>query len=262
MGIKDGVFSLISDFMRPDFDLQFLQFCGNDDLRSLCNIIMYDNDGKIRLSENLSNSDNYLACYPDKMVGMWKDIAAELQCYGGNTVLNCFRGHGPSYESIVRDVCKRMRVDDILIHDTAEEMEQKLLIAVSQKAIGELDESQARAIMEECGIRNYERSKAGLLAALVALQIVNRRLFVIVIETVMRMVSRILIGRGIMYMGMGIFSRGLRVLFGPIGWILMGGWAVWDILGPAYRVTIPAVIQIAYMRVKYHSMLNAERMQA
>ena len=248
--------------MRPDFDLQFLQFCNNDDLLSLGNIIMYDNKGKIRLNENLSTSDNYLACYPDKMVGMWKDIAAELQSYGGNTILNHFRGHGPSYESIVRNVCKRLRVSNILIHDTAEEMEQKLLIHVSKKAIGELDESQARAIMDECGIRNFERSKAGLIAALVALQIVNRRLFLFVIETVMEMVSRILIGRGIMYMGMGIFSRGLGVLFGPIGWILMGGWAVWDILGPAYRVTIPAVIQVAYMRAKYQAMLNSNRMQA
>jgi len=248
--------------MRPDFDLQFLQFCDNDDLRTLCNIIMFDNDGKIRLNERLSTSDNYLACYPDKMAGMWKDIAAELQCYGGNTVINLFRGHGPSYESIVQDVCKRMHVEGITMHDTAEEMEQKLLVAVSKKAIGELDESQARAIMDECGIRNYERSKAGLLAALIALQLVNKRIFVIVIETVMRMVSRILIGRGIMYMGMGIFSRGLGVLFGPIGWILMGGWTVWDILGPAYRVTIPAVIQVAYMRTKYQAMLNADRLQA
>lgn len=249
--------------MRPDFDLQFLQFCNNEDLLTLGNIIIYDNDGKIRLSENLSTSDNYLACYPDKMAGMWKELAAELQCYGGNTILNCFRGsHGPSYESIVHDVCKRMRVNDITRNDTAEEMEQKLLITVSKKAIGELDENQARAIMDECGIRNYERSKAGLLAALVALQIVNRRLFIIVVETVMKMVSHILLGRGIMYVGMGIFSRGFGVLFGPIGWLLMGGWAVWDILGPAYRVTIPAVIQIAYMRAKYQAMLNSNKIQA
>ena len=248
--------------MRPDFDLQFFQFCDNNDLRTLCNIIMYDNDGKIRLNERLSTCDNYLACYPDKMVGMWKDIAAELQSYGGNTVINLFRGHGPAYENIVRDVCKQMHVDGITKYDTAEEMEQKLLVAVSKKAIGDLDESQARSIMDEYGIRNYEHSKAGLLAALAAMLIVNKRLFVFVIETVMRMVSRILVGRGIMYAGMGVFSRGLGMLFGPIGWILMGGWAVWDILGPAYRVTIPAVIQVAYMRVKYQSMLNADRMQA
>ena len=247
--------------MRADFDLQFLQFCNNEDLRMLCDILMYDEKGKIRLNENISGSDNYLACYPDKMQSMWKDIAGELRCYGGNSLLNHFRGgNGPSYENIVSDVCKRMHVNGITSNDTVEEMEQKLLIHVTRKVIGELDESQACAIMDECGIRNYEYSKAGLLAALIALQVVNRKVFIIVIDTVMRFISRILIGRGIMYVGMGIFSRGISVLFGPIGWILVGGWTVWDILGPAYRVTIPAVIQVAYMRVKYKAMLNSNRM--
>ena len=243
--------------MRIDLDLQFLPHCDNDDLRTLCNILMYDNDGKIRLNENISTSDNYLSCYPYNMKGMWKELASELQCYGGNTILNCFRGGvGPSYDSIVADVCKRMRVE-VTKYDTVEEMEQKLLIHVSKKAIGELGESHVRAIMDECGLHNYERSKAGLLAALVALQVINRKVFIIVIESIMRIVSRILIGRGIMYAGVGIFSRGIGILFGPIGWLIMGGWAVWDMLGPAYRVTIPAVIQVAYMRVKYQSMLNS-----
>ena len=218
---------------------------------------MYDNKGKIRFNENLSTSDNYLACYPDNMQNMWQDLAGEIRCYGGNTLLNHFRGgNGPSYENIVSDVCKCMRVNGITPHDTAEDMEQKLLIHVTKKAIGELDESQARAIMNECGIQNYEYSKAGLLAALMALQIVNRKVFIIVIDTIMRFISKILIGRGIMYTGIGVFSRGIGILFGPISWVLIGGWMVWDILGPAYRVTIPAVVQVAYMRVKYQAMFK------
>lgn len=74
--------------MRPDFDLQFLQFCENEDLRILCDILMYDNNGKIRMSESISNSDEYLASYPDNMVGMWKDLASELQKFGGNSLPN------------------------------------------------------------------------------------------------------------------------------------------------------------------------------
>ena len=248
--------------MRPDFELQFLPNCSNDDLRTLCDIITYDNDGKIRMSENLSTSDNYLACYPDNMVGMWKDIAAELQLFGGNTILNCCRGQGPSYKSIVRDVCKRMRVRDITLHDTAEEMEQKLLVAVCCKAIGKLDESQVRAIMDESGIRDYERTKAGLLAALIALSVINRRVFVIVFEMVMIMVCHMLIGRTVMYAGAGLLSRGMGVFFGPVGWLLIGGWTLWDVLGPAYRVTIPAVIQVAYMRAKYQAKSDTQRLQA
>ena len=30
-------------------------------------------------------------------------------------------------------------------------------------------------------------------------------------------------------------------------------------MGPAYRVTVPAVIQVAYMRVKYQAMLNSQK---
>lgn len=111
--------------MRADFDLEFLQYCDNDDLRTLCDILMYDNKGKIRMGEGLSNTDRYIECYPYNMKGMWREIADELQCYGGNTLFNYFRnGYGPSYESIVYDVCKRLKVP-VNKHSTANEMEIK-----------------------------------------------------------------------------------------------------------------------------------------
>ena len=246
--------------MRTDIDLHFLQYCDNEDLRALCNILMFDNNGKLRMSESLSNNDNWLACFPYRMNAMWKDLASELQSYGGNTLLNLFRkGQGPSYESIVYDVCRHLRVKGITKHETAEEMEQKLLVAVSSKAIGEMSEEHARSIMEECGVKGYDYSKAGLAAAIIALQVVNRKLFLTVLNSIMKMLGRILLGRGVMIAGMGVVSRGLSIMCGPIGWIIWGGWTAWDMMGPAYRVTVPAVLQVAYMRVKYQSMLNAEK---
>ena len=246
--------------MRADFDLQFLQNCDNEDLVSLCNILMFDNNGKLRLSESLSNSDSWLECFPYRMREMWEDLACELQCYGGNTLLNVFRnGRGPSYESIVYDMCKHLRVKGISKHDTVEDMEQKLLVAVSTKAIGEMSEEQARVIMEECGVKGYDYSRAGLVAAVIALQIMNRRLFLMVFNSVMRMLGKVLLGRGVMMAGMGVISRGVSAMCGPIGWIILGGWTAWDMMGPAYRVTVPAVIQVAYMRVKYQTMLNSQK---
>lgn len=180
--------------MRVDFDLQFLQFCENEDLRTLCDILMYDNNGNIRMSEDISNSDEYLTSYPDNMVGMWKNLASELQKFGGNTILNIFRnGHGPSYENVVYDVCKRMGVRDIDKYDTAEQMEQKLLVAISKKAIGQMNESEIRTIIDECHVEGYDYTRAGLISAIMALQIVNRRLFIIVINSVMRLASQILV---------------------------------------------------------------------
>ncbi|HNE26607.1 MAG TPA: ubiquinol-cytochrome C chaperone family protein, partial [Pseudomonadales bacterium] len=40
----------------------------------------------------------------------------------------------------------------------------------------------------------------------------------------------------------------LKVLSGPIGWAITGIWTAIDIASPAFRVTIPAVIQIAALR--------------
>ena len=45
-------------------------------------------------------------------------------------------------------------------------------------------------------------------------------------------------------------TRSLCVFAGPIGWVVTAVWTLLDIAGPAYRVTIPAVIQVAYMRAK------------
>ena len=43
----------------------------------------------------------------------------------------------------------------------------------------------------------------------------------------------------------------MSILTGPIGWVITGLWTAIDIAGPAYRVTIPAVIEIVVLRQKY-----------
>ena len=49
-------------------------------------------------------------------------------------------------------------------------------------------------------------------------------------------------------------TRTLSILTGPLGWTITGLWTAIDIASPAYRVTIPAVFQIIYLRS-----LNANR---
>lgn len=98
--------------MIVDSNLTFLQYCTNDDLRSLCDILTHNNKGEIRLSEQLTGSDSYMRCYPNNMHEMWTDIAAELQKFWGNTFANLFRGGtGISYDSILHDVCKKVEVN-------------------------------------------------------------------------------------------------------------------------------------------------------
>ncbi|MYZ51250.1 hypothetical protein F5985_03625 [Malikia spinosa] len=59
-----------------------------------------------------------------------------------------------------------------------------------------------------------------------------------------------LIGRGLSFAATGTLMRAASVLTGPIGWAITGIWTAVDLAGAAYRVTIPAVIQVAFLRQK------------
>lgn len=239
--------------MRTDIDLEFLQYCSNADLRELCDLLTHDEKGDIRLSETLTGKDSYIVDYPDNCQAMWEDIAIELQLFGGNTIANIFRhGRGPAYETIVYDVCKQMKVEHISEYDTAEEMEKALLDTVTDNMLDELTDEQRKEVMKDLDIKARNYNKQAVMAALLLARSVNSKLYNYVMAYIVRMVTELLIGRGVLMAGMGILSRGLGVLMGPIGWIVLSGWTAWDVAGPAYRVTVPAVIQVAFMRMKYN----------
>ena len=116
--------------MKQDKDLAFLATCENEDLRTLCDILTYNNKGELRLSEQLTNSDAYINCYPEQMNKMTEEISEEFRKFGSNTVKTLYRhGEADSYEKILRRVCKRMDVD-IENNDSIQEMEHQLLMNV------------------------------------------------------------------------------------------------------------------------------------
>ncbi|MEJ1793970.1 ubiquinol-cytochrome C chaperone family protein, partial [Escherichia coli] len=63
-------------------------------------------------------------------------------------------------------------------------------------------------------------------------------------------ILKALIGRGLSFGGNILLTRSMAILTGPIGWALTALWTLIDVGGAAYRVTIPAVIQIAALRSK------------
>ncbi|GAA8078274.1 hypothetical protein Kazakh3172_05750 [Helicobacter pylori] len=67
---------------RYDSDLAFLKRLSSNDLKDLFDALVYDEDGALRMNEELTSSTEYkrygsdYAKYPTR-------IAEELQCYGG-----------------------------------------------------------------------------------------------------------------------------------------------------------------------------------
>ena len=64
-------------------------------------------------------------------------------------------------------------------------------------------------------------------------------------------ISRALFGKGLTFAANASLTKTMSILTGPVGWAITGAWTLMDIAGPAFRVTLPAIIQIAVLRKKH-----------
>lgn len=234
---------------REDKDLEFLRRTRNEDLAILVDYLIYDKKGNPRLVEHLTISDGYKLYYPDHQK-YWKDIAEELQLFGGNTLASyIFRGgKGVSYREILIDVCKKLKVNFNKNSDT-ETIEQYLLQKIMIDSLDKMTSEELQNLVRELGVKPTNLTKQGLIAALqVAIKMggfTPYKLAVIVANAV----AKAILGKGLTLAANSSLTRSISIFAGPIGWIITALWTLYDIAGPAYRVTIPSVIQVAYMRL-------------
>lgn len=233
---------------RDDADLAFLGSLSSQELNDLVNILIFDKDGDARLTENLTYSEKYKAYSPDHKM-YWEEIAEELQLFGGNTFMNLLKGNkGVLYKEILCDVCDKLKVNYNKKADTLT-IEQNLLMKILQDSLDKMSAEEIKDLAEALHLDNHhlltaQALSATFLAIFKAGGLKSYQLTAVVVNAVMVA----LFGRGIALTGNVIAGRVAGILAGPIGWIMTGIWAAIDIAGPAYRITIPAVIQVAYLR--------------
>ena len=212
--------------------------------------LTHDKDGSKRLTEELTLSDSYKKHYPYHSL-YWEEIAAEIQCFGGNTFANMFRGgKGVLYKEVLCDVCDKMKVN-YNKNSPVERIENGLISKVLEDSLEKMSPDEIRRLATELGIKNTQNITKQVLLG--SFQTIFRaggfksyQLTVIVVNAVLKA----LIGRGLSFAGNAAATRVFAVLSGPIGWVITGLWTAFDIAGAAYRVTIPAVIQVAALRQK------------
>lgn len=227
-----------------DVDLAFLAQCTNEDLQPLVDILTKDKDGKKRYTESLTSSRAYKAFYPDHNL-YWKEIAEEIQKFGANTIATLLKfGKGVRYRTILIEVCEKMKVN-FNKESSTELIEKHLLDKVLTSAIEELSEDDLKELAKELKIPVTHLGKQSLIAT------IQLELNVILSTPVILGSIRTMFPQTIGSLLAGTtLGRILGFATGPIGWGITGLWALIDISGPATRVTIPAVIQIAFLRRK------------
>jgi len=235
--------------MIQDEDLDFLKQCSHQDLDNLVHLLVYDKDEKKRISEKLSKCDSYKKYYP-KHMHYYEEVISEFQCYGGNTIANIARkGRGVPYREILEDVCSIYKIKYDKRIET-ESLENLLMLRIVEHSLDKMNSVQRKELLNTLNTKSTDLSKQAVTTAIqAAIKIsgfASYRLSAIVANAIVKQIT----GKGIAFVGNQIMTKSISVLSGPVGWAITSLWTLYDISGPAYRVTVPAVLEIAYLRQK------------
>jgi len=231
-----------------DVDLEFLSKCSNDDLATLFEILTQDKKGSRRLTEGLTKNEKVMANRPNH-TAYWDLIAGELQKFGANTFISVLRGGGVEYKEILKDVCNKMKVNYNSSSDT-KIIEMNLLLKVLTDSVEKMSPEELKILVKDLDLKTTKYSKQAIIAGLQASVNLSGFMAYRLSVVVANAVAKAVVGRGLSFAANAGLTRVIGVFAGPIGWGITSLWTLVDIAGPAYRVTMPAVIQVAYMRVK------------
>lgn len=236
---------------RIDSDLEFLAELDSEDLNDLVYCLTHDKDGKVRYTEGLTGTDEYKEYNPNHRQ-YWQLIAVEIQCFGANTFATLIRGgEGVLYREVLMDVCNKLKVN-YNKNASVEKIENHLLMKILEDALEKMSPEELQELARTVGLENLSGVTPEIMvgvfqAVFKAGGFKSYQLTLIIVNAVMKA----LFGRGLSLAGNAALTRIMSILTGPIGWAITGVWTAIDIAGPAYRVTIPAVIQVAVLRQKY-----------
>ncbi|CAI1973451.1 DUF3944 domain-containing protein [Serratia proteamaculans] len=232
---------------RNDPDLNLLGQCSNEELQPLVSILTTDpRDGDTRWTESLTSTPEYRLLAPEHR-RYWQLIAAELQRYGANTLVSLIRlGQGVTYREILGDVCDKLDVNYNL-KSTTETIELCLLMKVLEKSLDQMTPDELASFSRNMQLDLTNPTPQLILMAVQA-AIRTSSLAALELATVLSASVITSLGGIATWGSVVVASRALSVIAGPVAIVLSSAWMISDIAGPAYRVTIPACIIVAWLR--------------
>lgn len=239
------------------------------DLDILVDYITDSGEGRVSLSDEVCS--RLMKCKEQGTYtssDRWQ-IEREIRAFGGNTLTNAYRDirsriwlHSPffdkilpdtddavSYDEIVKDVASHLKVNFEKSADVLT-VEDGILRKILRDSFEKMSPEEQAKLLKELNVADLgmlrPASSAVLIAAGRAGGFTTYKIALIVANAV----SRALLGRGLSFAANATITRTIGVVLGPIGWVVTGLWTLADMASPAYRVTVPCVVQIAYMRQK------------
>ena len=244
-----------------DKDLAFLKNSPNEDLKALADLLVFDKDGKKRWNEKLSGKKSYSEGYPNNLKNAVNDIVLELQCYGADTIASAVReifGKHPGvpYREILMDVCDKKNVSYNKSSST-ERIEYHFIQSIIEETLQKASDEDIFAVADELGIslkgeETREQIIDNILQKSTSPTLYSKMTEIVYSAVVPGAVAGVA-GAAAAQVALVAARVGLPRLVGlaiPAINAFMWGWLIKDLSGPAYRVTVPAVIMIINFRQK------------
>lgn len=167
--------------------------------------------------------------------------------FGGNSITNLFRSGGVTYKEIATDVLSHVGGKKTDSDDLAT-IELKVLQRLLDKAWDKMSKEARTQFAEKFG----ESDAANPFSFT---QFLNRMGFghaatLDVTSFVSASLGANLLGAGAVLGAEMLMGRLAGLALGPIGVALGAGLAGYSLASPAFRITLPCVVQIAYIRQK------------
>ena len=244
---------------RPDEGLDFLGDVPSEHLKGLVTLLTQDRN------EELTETEGYKLHHPDHNK-YWREIATEIQTFGGSTFSNIYRGTGTIYREILHDVCDRLKVNYNKGSSIAS-IEMNFLQKALADSFEKLDSDQRAEVLRALGEENATNmtSHAAVAAAQLLLRTSGFAAYkwaLILVNAVISGIGKQVIGRGLPIVVNAALTRTLSVAIGPVGLALTAAWTAHDLAGPAYRVTIPSVLYVAALRLQINQGTQPEEQES
>lgn len=204
-------------------------------------------------ADKLSTDDLIKGNYTDPAIdGPY--LGREIRKFGGNTFANVFRDDGPPYKEVVEDVADKIGAT-YRAGCSVEDVEEEVIKRVLGTAWDKMNEAERQALIASCKLSGKAwmggGSAAALQAAFVAGGFQSYMILVIVVNAVVRQAIGVgLVASGLTLATNAALTRAASIVVGPIGWAITSLITAIQIAGPSYKVTIPSVVFIAYLRRK------------
>jgi uncharacterized protein YaaW (UPF0174 family) len=210
------------------------------------------------LTAQLHRTDRFRRFEPNHTIYA-DDISAEIQKFGANTLVShTFRhGKGVYYQEILKDIANKL--DIRRKGRSVEKLETAIAVKLMSEAFEKLDPRKQRELLDSLQVRNY--SGAGLPAsAAIAQLLVNSSGFTAYKVTVIvaNAIAQATLNHGLTFAANAALTKGLSLFAGPLGWALDAFLVANIFASPAYRVTIPCIIQVALIR-KYQKAVRRQQ---